>query len=309
MKQTEISFDKENAANGGVAGLIEQITATGDYRVLRRLKPVERYCEDNEASKKIGIYLDTEATGMDLATDAIIEIAMVPFEYDDEGNIYRVLPEYNALQDPGCAIPEFITGITGISNEMVKGQAIEWGKVADMLSEASLVIAHNANFDRPFVEKSLAKFEDIPWACSMRDINWNEEGYEGVKLEYLAFKHGFYYEGHRATIDCLAGVELLTATLPNSGEKAMKRLLENANREDVRLWARGAPFDKKNLLRQRGYRWNPGEDGKPKAWYTDIPKDKLDDEMKYLNEEVYPLDVKQLPTDKLDSLVRYSKRV
>lgn len=309
MEQTEISFANGARQDDSIESLIQQVTASGDYRVIRRLKHVERYCEDKEVTKRIGIYLDTEATGMDLSTDAIIEIAMVPFEYDDEGNIYRILPEYNALQDPGFPIPEFITKITHITNEMVKGQAIDWSKVAEMLNEASIVIAHNASFDRPFLENVYAKFADYPWACSMRDINWNEEGYEGVKLEYLAFKHGFFYEGHRATIDCLAGIEILNGILPNSGEKALKRLLDNANRTDVRLWARGAPYDKKDLLRKRGYRWSPGEGGRPKCWYRDLPLEMLDEEMAFLNKEVYPITVKQLPTDRLDAMIRYSNRI
>lgn len=289
--------------------LIDQLTATGDYRVLRRLKPVAQYHEDTGAEKRIGIYLDTEATGLDPATEKVIELALVPFEYDDEGRLYRVLPAYNALQDPGVAISPFITRITGITNEMVAGQAIDWDAVRNLLSGASLVIAHNARFDRPFVEPLCKAFEEIPWACSLADVNWNEEGFEGVKLEYLGFKYGFFYEGHRATIDCQAGIELLSRTLPNSGERVMKRLLDNAARVEVRLWADRAPFDKKDVLKQRGYRWSPGDAGMRKAWYKDLPEDEVNAELLYLNQEVYPKAVGVLPMDRFDARLRYSRRV
>ncbi len=267
--------------------LIDQLTATGDYKVIRRLKPVERYHEDTGAEKHIGIYLDTEATGLDPDREKVIELAMVPFEYDDDGRIYRILPEYNALQDPGIPIPPFITRITGITDEMVAGQAIDLDQVGELLTGASLVVAHNARFDRPFVESLHHGFEDIDWACSIADVNWNEEGFEGVKLEYLGYKYGFFYEGHRATIDCLAGIELLAQSLP-SGERVMKRLLDSAGRTDVRIWANKAPFDKKDDLKQRGYRWSPGGEGVLKAWYKDLPEDQVDDEMLYLNQEIYP---------------------
>ena len=56
------------------------------------------------------------------------------------------------------------------------------------------MIAHNARFDRPFVENLLDDFSDIAWGCSIADIDWNKEGFEGVKLEYLAYKFGFFYE-------------------------------------------------------------------------------------------------------------------
>jgi DNA polymerase-3 subunit epsilon len=289
--------------------LIEQLTATGDYKVIRRLQPVDHYHDDNPAiEKQIGLYLDTEATGLDPDIDKVIELALVPFEYDAEGRIYRILPAYNALQDPGVPISAFITRITGITDEMVAGQAIDLDQVARLLSSASLVIAHNARFDRPFVELLHPGFETIAWACSIADVNWNEEGFEGVKLEYLGYKYGFYYEGHRATIDCLAGIELLSQTLPGSGERVLKRLLDNAQRTDVRLWAVRAPFEKKDVLKARGYRWSPGGEGILKAWYKDLPEDQADAEMLYLNQEVYPKAVGVLPMGRFDATVRYSRR-
>jgi DNA polymerase-3 subunit epsilon len=288
--------------------LIDQLTSTGDYRVIRRLKPVDHYHEDAAVDKQIGIYLDTEATGLDPDRDKVIELAMVPFEYDAEGCIYRVLPAYNALQDPGMPIPAFITRITGITDAMVAGQAIDPDQVARLLSDASLVIAHNARFDRPFVETLHPGFETVPWACSIADVNWNEEGFEGVKLEYLGYKYGFFYEGHRATIDCCAGIELLSQRLPG-GERVLKRLLDNAVRTQVRVWADRAPFGKKDLLRQRGYRWSPGGEGVRKAWYKDLPEHQVDAEMLFLNREVYTRAVGVLPMDRFDARLRYSRRL
>ena len=288
--------------------LIDQLTATGDYKVIRRLKPVDRYHDDTGAAKQIGLYIDTEATGLNLDTEKVIELAMVPFEYDAGGRIYRILPAYNAFQDPGIPIPAFITRLTGITDEMVAGQAIDLDEVARFLANASLVIAHNARFDRPFVESLYPGFETVAWACSIADVNWNEEGFEGVKLEYLGYKYGFFYEGHRATIDCQAGIELLSQRLPG-GERVMKRLLDYAGRTDIRLWAERAPFAKKDLLKQRGYRWSPGGNGIRKAWYKDLPEDQVEAEMLYLNKEVYPKAVEVLPMDRFDATLRYSRRV
>ena len=288
--------------------LIDQLTATGDYKVIRRLKPVDRYHDDTGAAKQIGLYIDTEATGLNLDTEKVIELAMVPFEYDAGGRIYRILPAFNAFQDPGIPIPAFITRLTGITDEMVAGQAIDLDEVARFLANASLVIAHNARFDRPFVESLYPGFETVAWACSIADVNWNEEGFEGVKLEYLGYKYGFFYEGHRATIDCQAGIELLSQRLPG-GERVMKRLLDYAGRTDIRLWAERAPFAKKDLLKQRGYRWSPGGNGIRKAWYKDLPEDQVEAEMLYLNKEVYPKAVEVLPMDRFDATLRYSRRV
>jgi DNA polymerase-3 subunit epsilon len=290
--------------------MINKLTATGRYKVIRKFEPVDQYCPpDMDADIKTAIYLDTETTGTDPEADKVIELAMVPFEFDSYGNIYRILPGYNALQDPGEPIPELITQITGITNEMVKGQAIDLKTVSELLSNAVIVIAHNARFDRPFCEGLLKDFEDISWACSIADVNWNTEGFEGVKLEFLAYKYGFFFEGHRATIDCQAGIEILSQILPVSGIPVLKQLLDNARRTDVRLWADKAPFDMKDVLKKRGYRWSPGDNGKRKAWYRDLPEDKLAEEMLFLNEHVYPRAVGVLPTDRFTAKIRYSRRI
>jgi len=288
---------------------IQQLEATGDYRIIRRFAPVESYNPANEANKRIGIFLDTETTGLDVETDKVIELAMVPFEFDAAGHIYRLLPEYNGLNDPGMPIPELAQQITGITDEMVKGKSIDFDAVKKLLSDAALVIAHNARFDRPFCEKLLDEFRDISWACSIADINWQEEGVEGVKLEFLAYKYGFFFEGHRATIDCQAGIEILSRSLPGTGDPVLKRLLEHARQTNVRLWAEGSPFDKKDELKKRGYRWGSGEGGKRKAWYKDLLEDELEEEMRFLNESIYPRGVDELPMDRFNAMARYSSRI
>ena len=172
---------------------IEKMEATGDYRIIKRFVPVEHYCTPAPEGIKIGIYIDTETTGINPNKDEVIELAMVPFEFDSSVNIYRILPEYNSFQDPHKPIPEKITQITGITDDMVKGQSIDMAEVVKMIDKAVLVVAHNATFDRQFVEKLSDSFKDISWACSISDVNWNEEGIGGVKLDYLAYKYGFFY--------------------------------------------------------------------------------------------------------------------
>lgn len=107
--------------------LIRQLEDTGEYRVIKRFEPVTCYHVKSEQCTDIkqAIFLDVETTGMNPATDKIIELAMVPFEFDSSGKIYDVLRAYNAFQDPDMPIPQKITDITGITNDMVAGHAID----------------------------------------------------------------------------------------------------------------------------------------------------------------------------------------
>lgn len=289
---------------------IKQLEKSGEYRVIKRFNPVDSYHTVTDGVQvKQAVYLDVETTGLDADCDKIIELAMVPFEFDSVGNIYKLLPEYNGFQDPGRPIPDNITRITGITDEMVAGQSIDLARVKEILSSTVLVIAHNAGFDRPFMENFYNGFQDLWWACSMADIDWKEEGIESSKLEYLAYKYGFFYEGHRATIDCQAGLHILSQALPVSHHSALKTLLESARRSDVRLWAVNAPFDMKDELKKRGYRWSPGDDGGYKAWYIDIAEASLETERDYLQTQVFKKAVDNLPTKKINAQIRYSARL
>ena len=289
--------------------LIASLEATGDYRVLRRLQPMTRYNAPDGSESRLAIYLDSETTGLDASKDEIIELAMVPFRYGTSGEIYEVGEAFDQLQAPASGhVPEEITRITGITDEMVSGRTIDAARVAEIAGEAALVIAHNAGFDRKFVERTFPVFAEKSWACSMNEIPWAEEGFDGQKLEYLAMKSGFFYDGHRAAIDCHAGIELLSRRLPRSGRLALDVLLENARRPTCRIWAENSPFDFKDLLKARGYRWSDGSDGRPKSWYRDVPADGREDELSYLRAEIYQRDV-DVPVVEITAFDRYSERV
>lgn len=59
-----------------------------------------------------------------------------------------------------------------------------------MVASTAIVIAHNAAFDRPFCERIWPIFAAKPWACSLREVGWKAEGFEGTKLRDIAAGHG-----------------------------------------------------------------------------------------------------------------------
>ena len=99
---------------------------------------------------------------------------------------------------------------------MVKNRSIENSKVAEHLEDVDIIISHNAQFDRAFFETSFPNIAPKAWACSMRNIDWNNEDISSFKLEYISYRYNFFYEGHRAIIDCLAGIHVLAQNLLNS---------------------------------------------------------------------------------------------
>lgn len=287
--------------------MAETLRASGLYRVLRRLEPRRVIHQADGTTTRSGLFVDVETTGLDPEKDEIIELAMVPFTYAIDGRIFTVEEAFERFNQPSKPIPEEVTRLTGITNEMVAGHRIDVSEVAVCVDKADLVIAHNAAFDRRFLERLCDLFARKPWACSMAEINWVEEGHEGTKLGYLAAGVGFFYDRHRAVNDCHAAIEMLSLPLPKSGELAMTRLLANARQPGWRIWARGAPYDFKDTLKARGYRWNGNDSRRPRAWFIDVEDQQRDAEIAYLQREIYRRTV-ELPMDKLSAYNRFSDR-
>lgn len=216
-------------------GLAQTLEATGDYRVIRRLKPRPRIVPPPGTPLRLGLVVDVETTGLDPQRDEIIELAMTPFNYGLDGTIFSVGDSFQGLRQPREPIGPEITAITGITNEMVAGRIIDPAVVATFAAPALLVIAHNAAFDRRFLERFSDVFSTKPWACSLSQIDWASEGFEGTKLAYLAQAAGFFYDRHRAMHDCLATVELLAMSLAQSGVTGLCRLLEGARAVSWRI--------------------------------------------------------------------------
>ncbi len=288
-----------------ISKAIDVLNQSDNHRVITRYKKPEFYNLSADVSKKIGVFLDIEATGLSFSDDKLIELGMVKFEYSDNGRIFRILEEFNEYQDPGRDISQFITELTGITNDMVSDKHIEESSVNEFLKDVDLVIAHNAIFDRAFFETTFPCIEPKAWACSMHDISWNNEKVESHKLEYIAYKYNFFYEGHRAIIDCLVGIHILAQQLYNSKQLVLKQLLDNAMKPTYKLWAKNAPYEYKDLLRNRKYRWNIHADHSFKAWCIELPEHKVENEINYLKSAIYNKNM-NIPVDIFDAYSRFS---
>lgn len=283
------------------------LEGSGEYRVLRKLRPRPVTDAASVRGLRTGLFVDVETTGLNAREDEIIELAMTRFFYTADGQVHGIGESFHGFREPAKPIPAEITAITGITHAMVAGHRIDPAEVASFAASAAFVAAHNAAFDRRFLERFSDVFKTKPWACSMSQVDWAGEGYEGVKLAYLAICAGFFYDKHRAVNDCAAAIELLSLPLPSSKVPALALLLEAARRPTWRVRAEGAPFDLKDVLKARGYRWDDGSGGAPRAWFIDVSEANRDEEMRFLRREIYQREVDLRPI-KIDASDRFSDR-
>jgi DNA polymerase-3 subunit epsilon len=286
--------------------LVTLLKESDQYRIIKRYQRPECYNLDNEAPKHVGAFLDIESTGLSYNDDKIIELGIVKFEYTDDGQIFRLLNEFSSYQDPNKHIPKYITELTGIHDDTVRGSQINETELADYLQNVDLIIAHNAQFDRIFFEMTFPSIPLKAWGCSMYDIDWKFEGISSHKLEYIAYKYNFFFEGHRAIIDCLAGIHILAQELPNSQQAVLKQLLTNALAIRFKLYATNSLYESKDLLKARGYRWSNPNIDKHKAWFIELTEDKVEEEINYLRSNVYGNSAINIPVEIFDAYGRFS---
>jgi DNA polymerase-3 subunit epsilon len=274
------------------------------------LVPILDFGPGSGAPTKRVLILDTETTGLDWRAENIIELAMLSVAVDMQtGQPVGVVEVYEDFEDPGRPIPAEIVKLTGITNQDVKGQKLNEAKIIDMVQRADLIVAHNASFDRPFVENRLEVFEHKAWACSFAGINWKAQGLGSAKLEFLCSELGWFYDAHRAQVDCHALLRVLSAPLkaqpddmPSTG---LQQLFKSAEQARTVVKAFGSPFETKDKLKARGYRW----DAEAKVWTTAVMSvEALEAEADWLKSQVYGGRAARIGLETQDALVQFSSR-
>lgn len=148
-------------------------------------------------------FVDTETTGATATRDRITEIAVITWDGERE-------TRWSSLVNPNARIPDFITSLTGISNDMVAG-APAFSKLAPELAErlaGHIFIAHNARFDYAFLKNEFKRCNidfRAPVLCTVKYSRHLFPEHSKHSLDALISRHGLEVsERHRAMGDAQA---------------------------------------------------------------------------------------------------------
>lgn len=240
-----------------------------DIRILRRVSTLDalRLAPRGDGPIRTIAVTDTETTGTDPLTDEVIDIAVVVLEVDTAGEIVGIASAGQALRDPGMPIPEHITRLTGITDDDVRGKTIDLDRLERRLAAADVRIAHSARFDISFLESLLPGLARAAWACSASDFDWVAAGFDGYKLGHLLMQLGHFNTTHRAMADVISLIHVLSHRLPH-GQTVL-----------------GAPFDRRSLLKARGYRW----DARRRVWWSEIDEGECAAEERWFRTHIAPI--------------------
>jgi DNA polymerase-3 subunit epsilon len=145
-------------------------------------------------------FVDLETTGATATSDRITEVGIV--EVDEDG-----VREWSSLVNPHCRIPEFIEGLTGISNAMVADAPSFEDLAAEIHArlEGRIFLAHNARFDHGFLKNEFRRIgiDFRPTVlCTVKLSRKLYPGFAKHNLDTLAERHRLQVtERHRALGD------------------------------------------------------------------------------------------------------------
>jgi DNA polymerase-3 subunit epsilon len=100
-------------------------------------------------------------------------------------------------------------------------------------------------------------------------------------------------------------LHILSSPFGAEDRSALATLLANTRQATIRIFAVDSPFDRKHLLKARGYRWSNKANGLRRCWWRDVAERDLEAEFAFLRAIVFlrPVD---LPTQRITTCERYS---
>ncbi len=175
--------------------------------------------------------IDIETTGGAVHDNKIIEIAVICFDGE------KITEEFQTLVNPGIWIPPYITYLTGITNDMVKGAPAfsEIKEKIKALTTEQIFVAHNVNFDYGFIKKefeALGDSFDRKKLCTVRLSRKIIPGFSSYSLGTLSACLGINItDRHRAYGDAEATVKLLQILLEKDQEGHIEKSLKRNSME------------------------------------------------------------------------------
>ena len=152
------------------------------------------------------VVFDVETTGFSNIDDYVIEIGAAKFAPAPAGSeqSHILVDSFNKIVKPPKAIPPHITQLTGITQELVdaEGVAIEEAIAAFnvFIGNDSILVAHNAQFDRDFLNISYERAHMKLRAITLIDtLMWSRVRNTDMKLhglDKLARRYGVPLKDH-----------------------------------------------------------------------------------------------------------------
>ena len=170
------------------------------------------------------IVLDFETTGLNTAKDRIIEIGAVKLAHG------QVVDSYGVLENPGELLPQKITEITHITDQMLRDAPSAAQVLPELLAfmDGCPIAAHNAKFDCAVLESELKRLGQTYEAPQLDTLTLARKLYPELKSHKLGSvckRLGVSLkDAHRAVNDAAATAQCLARMMDDARKKGAQTL-------------------------------------------------------------------------------------
>lgn len=182
------------------------------------------------------LYLDLETTGVSSIKDRIVQIGLLAYD----GQVLK--HQLDVLINPGVNIPEEVSVIHGITNEMVQDESIStFESIAkdlyEIVKSCDLFVAYNAFFDFSFLQ---AEFHRFGYELNTSDFIFIDPMviFKKQMPHSLASAYRFYtgrelVNAHNALFDIVATREVLSEQLARDPAMFINKTWQEISKDTI----------------------------------------------------------------------------
>lgn len=209
----------------GRDGVIKTMTSA-----MRKTQPLHKPSSDGH---RLVAIIDTETTGVEDYDEPISVGALLVEVSHPKGEFLGIVESYHGKREPTVKISAGAHAVHGMTFADLKGAQFDIAALQKITDSASLLIAHNAKFDRRMLAKVMPEIVDLAWACSIHSLKYEWSRMTEGKRSLDAICSTLEIERpspHNAMNDCLVLLEVLKvrAGKTTRSQTLMGRLIGSA---------------------------------------------------------------------------------
>ncbi len=211
------------------------------------------------------LIVDTETTGLDANAGELLEVAGIYYNIPSRSILYQVSFLLYAESNAAYNINKIsIDSLKQVDHDIQHNFTALFRYLFD---NADAIVAHNAQFDKAWIDKNIDVPPDKKWICTRKNVFWPISKSTPLKLVNICTELGVPVVGvHRALDDC----KILLGALEKMPD--IQDFLENSAK-DLLTYHAIVSYDERQLAKNYGFAW----DGDKKVWHARLTSKEVAD--------------------------------